>query len=77
MIDHAGSLWRTTEHHTHVEYQSLIKDLMLESEYLGRSMVGGEGHRGPDRTSSWRSLLRERPNYLGDDQDKRVAVPCS
>ncbi len=27
--------WRTTEHDTHVEYQSLIKDLVLESEYLG------------------------------------------
>lgn len=27
--------WRTTEHKTHVEYQSLITDLVLESEYLG------------------------------------------
>ena len=30
-----GGLWRTTEHDTHVEYQSLIKDLVLESEYAG------------------------------------------
>ena len=30
-----GKLWRTTEHETHVEYQSLLKDLVLESEYLG------------------------------------------
>jgi catechol O-methyltransferase len=30
-----GKSWRTTEHDTHVEYQSLIKDLVLESEYLG------------------------------------------
>ena len=30
-----GKTWRTTEHGTHVEYQSLIKDLVLESEYLG------------------------------------------
>jgi catechol O-methyltransferase len=29
-----GTEWRTTEHDTHVEYQSLIKDLVLESEYL-------------------------------------------
>jgi catechol O-methyltransferase len=29
--------WRTTEHETHVEYQSLLKDLVLESEYLGGS----------------------------------------
>ena len=30
-----GRTWRTTEHDTHVEYQSLIKDLVLASEYLG------------------------------------------
>lgn len=27
--------WRTVEHPTHLEYQSLIKGLVLESEYLG------------------------------------------
>ncbi len=30
-----GSAWRTIEHDTHVEYQSLLKDLVLESEFLG------------------------------------------
>jgi catechol O-methyltransferase len=30
-----GQSWDTIEHDTHVEYQSLIKDLVLESEYLG------------------------------------------
>jgi catechol O-methyltransferase len=30
-----GNTWDTIEHDTHVEYQSLIKDLLLESEYLG------------------------------------------
>jgi catechol O-methyltransferase len=30
-----GDSWHTTEHDTHVEYQSLIKDLVLESEYAG------------------------------------------
>ena len=30
-----GRTWRTIEHETHVEYQTLIKDLVLESEYLG------------------------------------------
>ena len=30
-----GTTWRTIEHQTHVEYQTLIKDLVLESEYLG------------------------------------------
>ena len=39
MIEHEGRTWRTVEHETHVEYQSLLKDLVLESEYLG------EGHR--------------------------------
>jgi catechol O-methyltransferase len=32
-----GRSWRTVEHHTHVEYQSLLKDLVLESEYLGQA----------------------------------------
>jgi catechol O-methyltransferase len=31
-----GTIWRTIEHRTHVEYQTLIRDLVLESEYLGR-----------------------------------------
>jgi catechol O-methyltransferase len=30
-----GHAWRTVEHKTHVEYQSLLRDLVLESEYLG------------------------------------------
>jgi catechol O-methyltransferase len=30
-----GKSWRTTEHQTYVEYQSWIKDLVLESQYLG------------------------------------------
>jgi catechol O-methyltransferase len=30
-----GKTWRTIEHRTHVEYQTLIRDLVLESEYLG------------------------------------------
>ena len=29
-----GRSWRTTEHETHVEYQTLLKDLVLESEFL-------------------------------------------
>lgn len=32
---HEGRHWRTTEHEAHTEYQSLVKDLVLESEYLG------------------------------------------
>lgn len=35
MREHEGTTWRTTEHATHVEYQSLLKDLVLESTYLG------------------------------------------
>jgi catechol O-methyltransferase len=35
MREEEGRSWRTTEHETHLEYQSLFKDLVLESEYLG------------------------------------------
>jgi catechol O-methyltransferase len=35
MKEHEGQVWRTVEHSTHLEYQSLIKDLVLESDYLG------------------------------------------
>ncbi len=35
MREHQGSHWRTQEHKTHVEYQTLLPDLVLESEYLG------------------------------------------
>jgi catechol O-methyltransferase len=35
MRQQQGTLWNTTEHKTHVEYQSLMSDLVLESEYLG------------------------------------------
>jgi catechol O-methyltransferase len=34
-----GRTWRTSEHETHVEYQSLLKDLVLESEHLGPQPV--------------------------------------
>ncbi len=30
-----GTLWNTVEHRAHAEYQTLIADLVLESEYLG------------------------------------------
>ena len=35
MRQQQGKLWRTVEHKAHVEYQSLIPDLVLESEYSG------------------------------------------
>ena len=34
MNENEGKLWRTIEHETHLEYQSVIKDLVLVSEYL-------------------------------------------
>jgi len=40
MKDNEGTLFRTREHVTHVEYQSLIKDLVLESDYLGHPATG-------------------------------------
>lgn len=35
MREQEGSRWHTVEHKTHVEYQSLLPDLVLESDYLG------------------------------------------
>jgi catechol O-methyltransferase len=35
MRQHEGTVWKTVEHKAHAEYQTLIWDLMLESEYLG------------------------------------------
>ncbi|MBW0017685.1 MAG: O-methyltransferase [Mycobacterium sp.] len=35
MRDQQGQHWSTTEHKTHLEYQSLVSDLVLESQYLG------------------------------------------
>ena len=35
MRDQQGAGWQTVEHRTHVEYQKLIHDLVLESDYLG------------------------------------------
>jgi predicted O-methyltransferase YrrM len=35
MREHEGRSWRTIEHKTHLEYQTLINDLVLESQYLG------------------------------------------
>jgi len=37
MTENEGKCWRTIEHETHVEYQSVIKDLVLVSEYLAPS----------------------------------------
>ncbi len=35
MRQHQGDLWNTVEHKAHVEYQTLISDLVLESDFLG------------------------------------------
>ena len=35
MREQQGVLWNTVEHKTHVEYQTMVSDLVLESEYLG------------------------------------------
>ncbi|MEV0465028.1 class I SAM-dependent methyltransferase [Nocardia tengchongensis] len=35
MRESEGKSWRTVEHDTHIEYQSFLKDRVLESEYLG------------------------------------------
>lgn len=35
MREQQGVRWNTIEHKTHLEYQTLVPDLVLESEYLG------------------------------------------
>jgi catechol O-methyltransferase len=35
MREQQGNHWKTEEHKTHVEYQTLLPDLVLESEYIG------------------------------------------
>jgi len=35
MKEHEGRGWHTVEHEAHLEYQLLVKDLVLESDYLG------------------------------------------
>jgi catechol O-methyltransferase len=35
MRQQQSKLWNTIEHETHLEYQSLVSDLVLESDYLG------------------------------------------
>lgn len=35
MQEQQGKKWNTVEHKTHAEYQTLIADLVLESDYLG------------------------------------------
>ncbi|HTQ20833.1 O-methyltransferase [Mycobacterium sp.] len=35
MRQQQGSRWQTIEHKTHLEYQSMVSDLVLESEFLG------------------------------------------
>ena len=35
MREQQGRTWTTVEHRTHVEYQTLMPDLVLESDYLG------------------------------------------
>jgi len=37
MIENEGKRWRSIEHETHAEYQSVIKDIVLVSEYLAPS----------------------------------------
>ena len=35
MREQEAKHWKTEEHKTHVEYQTLLRDLVLESEYMG------------------------------------------
>ena len=41
MNTNEGTLFRTREHSTHVEYQTFLKDIVLESEFIGHSASRG------------------------------------
>jgi len=43
MREQQGKRWQTLEHKAHVEYQTLMPDLVLESEYLGTEPPRGPG----------------------------------
>ncbi len=61
MREHEGRDWRTTEHETHVEYQTLIKDLVLESEYVGDEVPGRVRARVRARRPAGRGRARRCP----------------
>ena len=35
MKEAEGSQWHSVKHSTHAEYQTLLKDIVMESDYLG------------------------------------------
>ena len=39
MMKHESQTWKTTQHQSFVEYQSVIKDMVLVSEYLGSKLA--------------------------------------
>ena len=41
MRDREGREWHTVEHRTHVEYQTLLKDMVLDSTYIGAPVPAG------------------------------------
>ena len=53
-----GRSWRTVEHDAHLEYQSLLKDLVLESDYLGDL---GPGVPQPSPSGDWQPRPEDGP----------------
>ena len=52
MHSQEGLNWRTREHPSHAEYQKIIKDVVLESTYLGRQGDAQSGQRANSPRSS-------------------------
>ncbi len=57
MRQQQGKLWNTVEHKTHLEYQSLVSDLVLESDYLASYCVS-EAPTSACHVARSRQLLR-------------------
>ena len=63
MREHEGREWHTVEHHAHVEYQPLLKDMVLESEYVRRAPF--DPGRGPDTVPADNQSFERRTDTDG------------
>lgn len=57
MREAEGKQWRSVEHSTHAEYQTLLKDIVLESDYIGgrsRLATGAGPPAEPDAPAAGR-----------------------
>ena len=71
MAENEGKCWRTIEHETHVEYQSVIKDVVLVSEYLAGHFGYKEGSLSFKRAGQLRTQKVLSVLSKGSEQQNR------